>query len=77
MGDIGLEHQQKTPINRGGSERGAAKGAAFCRQTGPGIAPADDFTAALAMISALPLSPAEKAEAVRRLMAGQPEGMDR
>ena len=32
---------------------------------------ADSFSAALAMIASLPLSDNEKAEAVRRLMAGQ------
>ena len=32
---------------------------------------ADSFSAALTMIASLPLSVAEKAEAVRRLMAGQ------
>jgi hypothetical protein len=30
----------------------------------------DDFAAAMMMIASLPLTPAEKAEAVRRLLAG-------
>jgi len=33
-----------------------------------------DFAAALTMIATLPLSPAEKAEAVRRLLAGREGG---
>ncbi|MCC6238758.1 MAG: hypothetical protein IT448_00435 [Phycisphaerales bacterium] len=35
---------------------------------------AADFAAAMAMIAGLPLSPADKAEAVRRLLAGQEGG---
>ena len=37
---------------------------------------ADSFSAALAMIASLPLSDAEKADAVRRLMAGQAESTE-
>ena len=39
--------------------------------------PAGDFAAALMMIAALPLTDAEKAEAVRRLLAGrESQGID-
>ncbi|GDY10933.1 hypothetical protein LBMAG52_44210 [Planctomycetia bacterium] len=36
---------------------------------------ADSFSAALAMIASLPLSDAEKADAVRRLMAEKTKGV--
>ena len=51
---------RKTPI----PEVGAAKGAADAERGG--------FAAALAMIAQLPLSDAEKAETVRRLLAQAP-----
>ncbi len=44
----------------------------FRKKNAPKTAQAADFAAALAMIAALPLSPAEKAQAVRRLMQGKP-----
>ncbi len=74
MGRSGLEHaaktQGKTPISR----QGAAEGAAFTPTNGPPAAQASDFAAALAMIDTLPLSPMEKADAVRRLMEGEAQG---
>lgn len=69
-----------------GSEAGAVKGAANPVDSGTGTAPAarpagarsdtpaepaGTLAAALAMIDRLPLTPAEKADAVRRLLADQ------
>ncbi|HLQ43177.1 MAG TPA: hypothetical protein VK137_00495, partial [Planctomycetaceae bacterium] len=57
-------------------ERGEAVGGSVSSQADSLPMKADSFSAALAMIASLPLSDAEKAEAVRRLMAehaGSPE----
>ena len=70
LGDTGLGLPAKTPENTGVSQTGAAKSAAFQGKTAPETAQEADFASALAMIAALPLSPAEKAQAVRRLMQG-------
>src|SRR5206468_12606042 len=53
------------------SQHGEAVGGSVLRQPGSLPIKADSFSAALAMIASLPLSDAEKAEAVRRLMAEQ------
>jgi len=65
MGAVGRELSQETPGNQGASQTGAAKSAAL---------PSDSmFSEAVQSIMALPLSDAEKAEAVRRLLAGRVE----
>jgi len=71
LGDTGLGLPAKSPENNGIIPIGAAKSAAFRKKNDPETAQAADFAAALAMIAALPLSPAEKAQAVRRLMQGK------
>jgi len=71
MGRRGLEQPEessrKSPVSASGAAKGAAVGGKKAVQAGQG----GDFAAALAMIAHLPLSPVEKAEAVRRLLSGQ------
>jgi hypothetical protein len=80
MGDTGQEHPSKSsgkqPIpGRGGTESGTPDDRAGVVDaerrpvTVSGQCSLPDFAAALAMIATLPLSDAEKAEAVRRLLA--------
>ncbi|MGA2499031.1 MAG: hypothetical protein ABSH20_14915 [Tepidisphaeraceae bacterium] len=63
MGDEGFE----PPRNSGGKQGVAEKEA----QNPAHLPPKTDFAAAVAAIMALPLTDAEKAECVRRLLAGQ------
>jgi hypothetical protein len=55
-----------TDFQTGGAESGAV-----APKPSVHAAPSPDFAASLAMIAALPLSPDEKAQAIRRLMADQ------
>jgi hypothetical protein len=71
LGDTGLGLHPITPANEDILPTGAAKSAAFQIKNAPETAHDADFAAALAMIAALPLSPAEKTQAVRRLMQGK------
>lgn len=74
LGDTGLGLYPKPPDNQKDFGTGAAKSAAFQGKNPLQTAQADNFAATLAMIAALPLSPAEKAQAVRRLMEGKADG---
>ena len=53
------------------NERGEVVGGSVSSQAESLTIKADSFSAALAMIASLPLSDAEKAQAVRRIMAEQ------
>jgi hypothetical protein len=56
------------------NERGEVVGGAVSSRAESLPIKGDSFTAALAMIASLPLSDAEKADAVRRLMAERANG---
>jgi hypothetical protein len=53
------------------SDSGRSRTVEATDTTAPGAAAGDHFAAAVAMLNRLPLTDAERAEAVRRLMAGQ------
>jgi hypothetical protein len=71
MGDIGPEQLTNLAGKQGVVKQDAAKRAAFHLPAGQTGVRDADLAAALAMIAALPLSTAEKAQAVRRLMASK------
>ena len=61
--------------NSPGNERGEVVGGSVSSRAESLPIKGDSFSAALAMIASLPLSDAEKADAVRRLMAEKTKGV--
>jgi hypothetical protein len=65
MGDTGLEHPLEVPEKRGVTEERGTKSGTLARDS--------SFTAAMAALMRLPLSDAEKAQVVRRLLSAEGE----
>ncbi len=73
MGPVGAEHGPNSLDNTLISAQGASKSAAFATENDSQASSDGDFATALPMIATLPLSPAEKAQVVRRLIASKNE----